>query len=96
MSRNSSNEVIVDTATGSFPAQALRIVFTDHALRRLKRPRQEGIYADDVIRAARSIPWVCYGTVKFRNFISKTGKRFAIVIRDLADIRLIVTVIGPK
>ena len=84
----------MDTAPHAQHESQLRIVFTSHAKLRLCAHRQQGITADDVIAAANSIPYYCPRAIRFRNFKSKTGKPFSIVICDSGKTRVIITIIG--
>jgi hypothetical protein len=70
------------------------IFFTDHSLKRLEGKRQNGITQEDVIAAARSIPGTVVTPTRFKKFRSAAGRLFDIVICDMGERRIIVTIIG--
>ncbi len=72
----------------------MRIIVSDHALRRLRNPRQAGIAMSDLHAAAGSLPGKITVATRFRNFRGQSGRRFDIVVKDIAKGRLIITVIG--
>jgi hypothetical protein len=88
----------MDPATGirCKPSIQRRIVPTLHSLKRLLDGRQEGITLFDAIQAASSIPGYIPRSTRFRNFVSRSGKRFDIVLRDLPRGRMIITIIGKE
>ncbi len=72
----------------------MNVIVTEHAKKRLKDSRQEGITIPDVVDAAIGIPGKVPGATRIRGFISSSGRFFDIVIRDISIGRLIITVIG--
>lgn len=70
------------------------IIVSDHALRRLRNPRQAGITMTDLRTAASSLPGKIMVATRFRNFRGQSGRRFDFVVKDIAKGRLIITVIG--
>ncbi|HIE13377.1 MAG TPA: hypothetical protein EYP63_08145 [Desulfotomaculum sp.] len=72
----------------------MRVIITEHALRRLREPRQEDITAGDIIAAAGSIPGTVVSTTRFRGFTSRSNRVFDIVIKDILEGRLVITIIG--
>jgi hypothetical protein len=77
-----------------------RIVFSNHALKGLKEKRQAGINEWDVYSACRIASEILTKSVpepiKLRNFRSKKGVLFDIVIVDDNGELKIVTVIGRR
>ncbi|KEO82981.1 hypothetical protein [Tumebacillus flagellatus] len=72
----------------------MRVIVTAHAKQRLYEGRQRGIHVDDIVRAARLLPGVLPVATRFRGFISFSGRAFDIVAKDIAQGRLVITVIG--
>jgi hypothetical protein len=72
----------------------MRVIVTAHAKQRLYEERQRGIHVDDIVRAARLLPGVLPVATRFRGFISIHGRAFDIVAKDIAQGRLVITVIG--
>lgn len=72
----------------------MRIIITEHARKRLRDLRQEKITASDIINAAREIPGKIPTATRFRGFFAKSGRVFDIVAKDIAEGRLVITVIG--
>lgn len=72
----------------------MRVIITDHARKRLKDYRQDKIELSDIISAAREIPGFIPTATRFRGFISKSGRMFDIVAKDIDSGRLVITVIG--
>lgn len=72
----------------------MQIIVTEHAKKRLKDPRQEGITPDDVKEAAIRIPGYIPTATRFRGFLSQNGRVFDIVAKDIGTGRLVITIIG--
>lgn len=72
----------------------MRVVITEHAKRRLRELRQEDLTVADVIEAARSIPGTIPTATRFRGFLSRSGRVFDLVAKDIPSGRLVITVIG--
>jgi hypothetical protein len=56
--------------------------------------RQRGISVEDIVRAAKIIPGVVPVATRFRGFVSYGGRAFDIVAKDIAQGRLVITIIG--
>lgn len=77
----------------------MKIIFSTHAEIRMKEHRQYGITRFDVIKAVKRLPGKASSPHGYRikNNISKSGKKFEVVIVDKEDCRNIITVVGlPK
>ncbi|MCL6558782.1 MAG: hypothetical protein K6U74_08240 [Firmicutes bacterium] len=72
----------------------MRVIITEHAVKRLREPRQQEISASDIIAAAESIPGTIVTATRFRGFMTKSGRVFDIVAKDISEGRLVITVIG--
>ncbi|MCK4258672.1 MAG: hypothetical protein KAX49_06825 [Halanaerobiales bacterium] len=72
----------------------MKVIITKHVKQRLAENRQQGICLNDVIRAAKVLPGRIPIATRFRGFISRDGRLFDIVAKDLDTGRLIITVIG--
>ncbi|BCJ85312.1 hypothetical protein [Effusibacillus dendaii] len=72
----------------------MKIIVTMHAKQRLYEERQRGIRVDDIVRAASQIPGHVPVATRFRSFLSQSGRTFDIVAKDIAQGRLVITVIG--
>ncbi|HEU4965095.1 MAG TPA: hypothetical protein VFV52_14805 [Bacilli bacterium] len=72
----------------------MRVIVTAHAKQRLLEERQRGIRVEDIVRAARVIPGVVPVATRFRGFVSYGGRAFDIVAKDIAQGRLVITIIG--
>ncbi|NLW17382.1 MAG: hypothetical protein GX033_07045 [Firmicutes bacterium] len=72
----------------------MQIIVSGHAKRRLRSPRQAGITMHDLRAAASSLPGQITVATRFRNFRGQSGRRFDLVVKDFAQRRLIITVIG--
>lgn len=72
----------------------MKVIVTEHARTRLEEDRQRGIEVLDVIDAALKVPGKVPTAARFRGFVSKGGRVFDIVIKDIEIGRLIITVIG--
>ncbi len=74
------------------------IRFTAHAIQRLSEPRQALIDMNDVIRACYRIDWIFQEPVPDKKLIeglvSCKGRPFSIVVVDIPQGVLIITVIG--
>ncbi len=74
----------------------MKVIITQHVRQRLVEDRQQGINLDDVVRAAEILPGRIPIATRFRGFISRNGRLFDIVAKDLETGRLIITVIGKS
>ncbi|TCS73170.1 hypothetical protein EDD64_11949 [Effusibacillus lacus] len=72
----------------------MKVIVTVHARQRLHEERQRGIRVEDIIRAANQIPGSVPIATRFRGFMSLSGRTFDIVAKDIAQGRLVITVIG--
>jgi len=72
----------------------MRIIVTEHAKKRLREERQEGINISDVVRVAKLIPGYVPIATRFRSFQAVSGRFFDIVAKDVAIGRLVITIIG--
>lgn len=72
----------------------MRVIITEHARKRLKDYRQNKITISDINSAARQIPGQIPSATRFRGFISKSGRVFDIVAKDIPSGRLVITIIG--
>jgi len=72
----------------------MNVIITEHAKKRLKDSRQEGITITDIVNAANSIPGKITTATRLRSFFTSTGRMFDIVVRDIPSGRLVITVIG--
>ncbi|MDI6709368.1 MAG: hypothetical protein QMC81_01980 [Thermoanaerobacterales bacterium] len=70
------------------------IIITEHAQQRLREMRQQAITVDDIVAAATSIPGMIVTATRFRGFIAASGRPFDLVVKDLSDRRVVITVIG--
>lgn len=72
----------------------IRVIITQHAKKRLNDLRQEKISIKDIQTAAISIPGSIPTATRFRGFISREGRAFDLVAKDIANGRLVITIIG--
>ncbi|MGI6144186.1 MAG: hypothetical protein GX092_02020 [Clostridia bacterium] len=72
----------------------MRIIITNHAKKRLKDYRQDKIYLSDIKNAVQQIPGHIPTATRFRGFISKSGRVFDLVAKDIPSGRLVITIIG--
>ncbi len=72
----------------------MRVIITEHAKKRLRDYRQVKITAPDIIQAVNNIPGYIPTATRFRGFMSKSGRFFDIVAKDIPSGRLVITVIG--
>ncbi|RJX20055.1 MAG: hypothetical protein C4570_04485 [Ammonifex sp.] len=72
----------------------MRVIITEHAVKRLREPRQQEITTGDIIAAAESIPGLIVSATRFRGFATRSGRIFDIVAKDINEGRLVITVIG--
>ncbi len=72
----------------------MRIIITEHARKRLKDYRQKKIIVADIVAAAKEIPGHIPTATRFRGFVSKSGRIFDIVAKDIPSGRLVITIIG--
>lgn len=74
----------------------MRVIITEHARKRLKDLRQQGIETTDIINAATTIPGRIPTATRFRGFLAKSGRVFDIVAKDIPAGRLVITIIGKE
>lgn len=72
----------------------MRVIVTEHALKRLRDERQKGITVGEVIKAAGNLPGRIPTATRFRGFVSRSGHVFDIVAKDILNGRLVITIIG--
>ncbi|HZW82183.1 MAG TPA: hypothetical protein VFF14_02020 [Candidatus Deferrimicrobium sp.] len=72
----------------------MRVIITEHAQKRLRDLRQERITASDIEHAIRQIPGSIPSATRFRGFISRSGRAFDVVAKDIPAGRLVITIIG--
>jgi hypothetical protein len=72
----------------------MRIIITNHAKKRLRDYRQDKITVADINQAATQIPGHIPTATRFRGFISKSGRVFDLVAKDIPSGRLVITIIG--
>lgn len=72
----------------------MKIIVTEHAKKRLREERQDGITIGDVVRVAKIIPGTIPIATRFRSFQSNSGRFFDIVAKDVGIGRLVITIIG--
>lgn len=72
----------------------MRIIITQHARKRIKDLRQDKITISDISQATSSIPGTIPTATRFRGFISKSGRVFDLVVKDIPTGRLVITIIG--
>ncbi|MEW6172208.1 MAG: hypothetical protein AB1510_03970 [Bacillota bacterium] len=72
----------------------MRVIITEHAVKRLREPRQQEITTSDITAAAESIPGTIVTATRFRGFVARLGRVFDIVAKDIPEGRLVITVIG--
>lgn len=72
----------------------MRVIITEHAKKRLKDCRQSQIIISDIVLAAKQIPGNIPTATRFRGFISKSGRVFDLVAKDIENGRLVITIIG--
>lgn len=70
------------------------MIITSHVKQRIRENRQSGITIQDIIYQARSIPGTVPIATRFRGFLSANGRIFDMVVKDIAQGRLVITVIG--
>jgi hypothetical protein len=72
----------------------MKVIITEHAKKRLGNMRQEKIAIDDIIGATQEITAHVPSAARFRGFFAKSGRMFDLVIKDISDGRLVITIIG--
>ncbi len=72
----------------------MKVIITHHARKRLKELRQDRITVADISRALSEIPGIIPTATRFRGFISKSGRVFDLVVKDIPTGRLVITIIG--
>lgn len=72
----------------------MHVIITSHVKQRLRENRQHGISVQDIYRGAKSIPGTVPVATRFRGFLASSGRMFDIVAKDIAQGRLVITVIG--
>ncbi|MGE5397896.1 MAG: hypothetical protein ACM3MK_10235 [Chitinophagales bacterium] len=90
--------VRVTTLNGKIPAKQgeirLKVLVTEHSKKRLKDFRQSGIEVEDLILSSLKIPGQVPTATRFRGFVAQKGKVFDLVVKDIEEGRLVITVIG--
>ena len=74
----------------------MRVLITDHSRKRLRDYRQSGIMDEDLYEASLRIPGQIPVATRFRGFVARSGKVFDLVVKDIEDGRLVITVIGKS
>lgn len=72
----------------------MRVIITEHAKKRLRDYRQERISIADIYHSVNQIPGQIPTATRFRGFISKSGRLFDLVAKDIPSGRLVITIIG--
>lgn len=72
----------------------MRVIITEHAKKRLRDYRQDKITIMDINYAVHQIPGQIPTATRFRGFLSKSGRVFDLVAKDIASGRLVITIIG--
>lgn len=72
----------------------MRVIITEHAKKRLKDYRQDKIAIADIVGAVQEIPGHIPTATRFRGFVSKSGRVFDLVAKDIPSGRLVITIIG--
>jgi len=72
----------------------VKVIITEHAKKRLRDLRQSNITLSDIVTAAEQIPGYIPTATRFRGFMSKSGRLFDIVAKDIKSGRLVITIIG--
>ena len=72
----------------------MKVIITEHAKKRLRDLRQSNITLSDIVTAAEQIPGYIPTSTRFRGFMSKSGRLFDIVAKDIKSGRLVITIIG--
>ena len=74
----------------------MRVLITEHSRKRLRDYRQSGIMDEDLYEASLRIPGQTPVATRFRGFVARSGKVFDLVVKDIEDGRLVITVIGKS
>lgn len=82
--------------TGNSGETSMRILITEHSKKRLRNLRQLGIDSEDLIEASLKIPGQVPIATRFRGFLARSGKVFDLVVKDIDEGRLVITVIGKN
>lgn len=72
----------------------MKVIITEHAKKRLRDLRQERITASDIETAVNQIPGNIPSATRFRGFLSRSGRSFDLVAKDISSGRLVITIIG--
>lgn len=72
----------------------MKIIITEHAKKRLRDFRQDRIRHTDIYLAAMDIPGYIPSATRFRGFVARSGRVFDLVVKDITDGRLVITIIG--
>lgn len=72
----------------------MRVIITEHAKKRLRDYRQKKITISDITFAVNQIPGQIPTATRFRGFMSKSGRTFDLVAKDIPTGRLVITIIG--
>lgn len=74
--------------------EGLKVFITEHTRKRLTDYRQVGIEIEDLVTSAQTVPGHIPVATRFRGFQAKSGKVFDLVVKDIPEGRLIITVVG--
>jgi len=74
----------------------VKVLITEHSRKRLRDFRQTGIGDEDLYHASIKIPGQIPIATRFRGFVAQSGKVFDLVVKDIDDGRLVITVIGKS
>ncbi len=74
----------------------MKVLITEHSRMRLRNLRQSGIDSEDLIEASSKIPGQVPIATRFRGFVARSGKVFDLVVKDIDEGRLVITVIGKN
>lgn len=74
----------------------MKVYITEHGRKRLKDLRQQGIEVEDVIAASLQVPGQVPVAARFRGFTARSGKIFDLVVKDIDEVRLVITIIGRE
>lgn len=72
----------------------MRVIITEHAKRRLRDFRQDRISAADIVQSLRQMPGQIPKATRLRGFVSRSGRVYDVVVKDINSGRLVITIIG--
>lgn len=72
----------------------MHVIITSHVKQRIRQHRQVGISVPDIIHQAKSIPGTVPVATRFRGFMASSGRVFDMVVKDISQGRLVITIIG--